>query len=357
VIRRVPALAAVAAAVLALCWTASIAAADVMWRDGAFDDVMAAAAKAGKPVMIDFYTTWCGPCKLLDKSTYVDSEVTAYSTKFVNMKVDCEKGEGVELAKRFKIMNYPTIVFLKSDGSEIDRHIGYLGPKDFLQLMKDYYNGVNTLDYFVSKMKEDGDDVELVFTVASKYVDRADRENAMPLLDKVMELDPENERGYAERALMQKADAERKAGDLDQAIADARAFIERYPQSENAKNMLYDLAYYQEKAGRLDGALATHKELIERYPDDTGAMNSLAWFCAKKGVGLELATEVAERAATLSGGDPGILDTLAEVYYARGMYDEAIDTINSAIAKEPEDGYLKGQLAKFKKAREEASGM
>jgi thioredoxin 1 len=357
VTKRVPAFAALAAILLTLCCMASYAAADVMWTDGSFDEVMAAAAKAGVPVMIDFYATWCGPCKLLDKKTYVDPEVTAFSNKFVNMKVDCEKGEGVELAKRFRIMNYPTIVFLKSDGTEIDRHIGYLGPKDFLRLMKDYYNGVNTLDYFVSKMKEDGDDVEIVYTVASKYVDRADRDSAMPLLDKVMELDPENERGYAERALMQKADAERKAGNLDRAIANARAFIERYPESESAKDVLYDLAYYQEKAGALVDALATHNELVERYPDDTGAMNSLAWFCAKKGVGLELATDVAAKAVSLSDGDPGILDTLAEVYYARGMYDRAIETINKAIVKEPEDSYLKEQLAKFKKAKDEAAGM
>lgn len=346
-----------AIAVLTLCCIVSYAAADVIWQEGSFDQVMATAGKAGKPVMIDFYATWCGPCKLLDKKTYVDPAVTAFSNKFVNMKVDCEKGEGVELAKRFKIMNYPTIVFLKSDGAEIDRHIGYLGPKDFLQLMKNYYNGVNTLDYFLSKMNEDGDDVDLVFTVAVKYVDRADRDAAIPLLDRVMELDPDNEKGYAERALMQKADAERKAGNLDMAIAHARSFIEKYPDSENAKSVLYDLAYYQEKAGALNDALATHRELLSRYPDDTGAMNSLAWFCAKKGVGLELATEVAAKAAELSDEDPGILDTLAEVYYARGMYDEAIETINRAIEKEPEDSYLKEQLAKFNKAKTQAAGM
>lgn len=347
------------AAIMAICLMGVLTAqtkAAVIWERESFKEIMAKAKKADKPVMIDFYAVWCGPCKLLDKKTYTDAEVTAFSNKFVNAKFDVEKGEGIELAKQFKIMNYPTILFLNPDGSELDRHIGYLDPKDFLQLMKDYYKGINTLDYYKAQLERDADNVDLVFTVGKKYVDRADYEMAMPLLDKVMELDPKNEIGYAEQALMQKADCERKAGNMDQAIEYGKQFVELYPVSENVKGVLYDLAYYQKKAGKNEDALGTYKELITKCPDDVDALNSFAWFCAKSGMALDLATEVATEAAELSKDDPGILDTLAEVYYARKMYDEAIGTIEKAIAKDPEDNYLKEQLARFKEAKKEATG-
>lgn len=339
------------AAVCLSIGSAQQASGDVLWENGSFAEVMATAAEAGKPVMIDFYAVWCGPCKLLDKKTYSDAQVTAYSNNFVNAKFDVEKGEGIELAKQFKIMNYPTVLFLNPDGSEIDRLIGYLGPAEFLQLLKDYRSGVNTLDYYEARMGEDTENVELVFTVGKKYVDRADRESAMPLLDKVMVLDPDNEKGYAEQALMQMADAERKAGNMDAAIKCGMKFVEIYPESENIKNVLYDLAYYQKKAGDNDAALGTYKELITRYPDDVDTLNSFAWFCAKSGMVLDLATGVAINAVMLSKEDTGVLDTLAEVYFARGMYDDAIKTINRAIAKDPEDGYLKEQLTKFQEAK------
>ena len=62
-----------------------------------------ALALAGKEIMmifIDFYTTWCGPCKMMSSEVFTQEQVGTYFNRvFVNMKVDAEKGEGVELAK------------------------------------------------------------------------------------------------------------------------------------------------------------------------------------------------------------------------------------------------------------------
>ena len=73
-------------------------------------------AKAqNKLIMVDFYTDWCSWCKKLDADTYPNAKVVAYSSKLVSVKVDAEK-EGVELAKRYKVQGYPTILFLDANG-------------------------------------------------------------------------------------------------------------------------------------------------------------------------------------------------------------------------------------------------
>lgn len=84
-----------------------------------------------KIVLIDFYTTWCEPCKELDKNTWTDPAVIqALDEKTVSLRLDAEKEVG--LAARYKIKAYPTVLLIKPDGSEIDRLVGYRPPAAFL---------------------------------------------------------------------------------------------------------------------------------------------------------------------------------------------------------------------------------
>ena len=73
----------------------------------------------GKPVMIDFWATWCGPCRRL--APIVEELAAEYDGKVIVGKCDIE--ENTDLTDRFGIMNVPTVVFLK-DGKEVDRVVG-----------------------------------------------------------------------------------------------------------------------------------------------------------------------------------------------------------------------------------------
>ena len=61
------------------------------------------------------------------------------------MKIDAEKGEGIELAKQFGIRGFPTIVFANEKGEEIDRIVGYMPPEPFLKELNRIQSGKNTL--------------------------------------------------------------------------------------------------------------------------------------------------------------------------------------------------------------------
>ena len=88
-----------------------------------------------KPLMVDFYTDWCGWCKKLDSDTYSDSKVAGLCKKFICVKVDADKNQ--DLAQKYEVSGYPTIIFLDYEGNVDKKIAGYLGPADFANAMED----------------------------------------------------------------------------------------------------------------------------------------------------------------------------------------------------------------------------
>ena len=101
------------------------------FSDLSFEAASKLAGQTGKIVLVDFYTTWCGPCKLLDKTTWTDAAVIQLlEQKTVALRIDAEKEAA--LAQHYKILAYPSVLLIKPDGTEIDRLVGYREPKAFI---------------------------------------------------------------------------------------------------------------------------------------------------------------------------------------------------------------------------------
>jgi len=84
------------------------------------------ADEEGKLLMIDVYTEWCGPCKLLDKDTFPQPEVTGRSGHFVPLKLDAEKGQGPDVQKKYGVTGYPTILFVNGKGELVHTVVGFV---------------------------------------------------------------------------------------------------------------------------------------------------------------------------------------------------------------------------------------
>ena len=83
------------------------------------DDNFKQEIQSGKPVVVDFWATWCGPCRVV--SPIVEELAEAYDGRVLIGKYDVD--EGGDMAVEFGVRNIPTLLFFK-DGKLVDRHVG-----------------------------------------------------------------------------------------------------------------------------------------------------------------------------------------------------------------------------------------
>lgn len=215
---------------------------EVSFSNGSYQEILDLAKQENKIVMIDFITDWCKWCVETDRKVYTNAEVAAFANlNQINWKIDAEKGEGPDLAKKYGVKGFPTIVFTKPDGEEIDRIYGYVPAEQFLKIMKDYNSGVNTYSYFKQKLADNPDDAEVNFKMAEKISNNGLEEDVKVYLNKTISVDPDNSRGYTD-------DAKFMIAYLDNDADALTRLIKEYPESEKVKEGYINLAsYYSEK--------------------------------------------------------------------------------------------------------------
>ena len=95
------------------------------------DENYEAIAAEGKPMMLAFWATWCGPCKKIAPD--IEALAEQYEGQVIVGKVDVE--EAIDLAAKFKIRNVPTILFIKN-GEVVDKQVGATTKDKFEEKLK-----------------------------------------------------------------------------------------------------------------------------------------------------------------------------------------------------------------------------
>ncbi len=352
----------------------------IIFNHSDFKTVLAQAKKENKLVMIDAYTTWCGPCKWMTANVFINDTVGQfYNANYICAKFDMEKEEGLTIAKTYSVSALPTFLFLDGDGKMVHRTVGGVPSQKFIQygkdamnpetqlisLIKKYEGGERKsefLNMYVRKLSAAYMPYEVVLTEYFKTQPEADltsAENWQLISDLVYDYkSPQFNYVLKNKQLFAAKYTEEKVNEKiknvynasltncirkkdDQGYQDIRSIIEKSNDS-NSESILFnaDLSYYSMKKDWDNYAKQASLYTDKYFATSPGTLNQIAWTFYENVTDKNMLAKAegwAKKSIEIKDGYANH-DTYAAVLYKFGKYKDAKQAAEDAITLAKKDG-------------------
>ena len=301
------------------------------------------AAPKNNLLVLKVSTSWCGACRDQEVEL-VRPEMVRFLGSYHRLAYDAEQGEGLDVARRFNVISFPTLLVINSQAKELGRITGHKPAAELLTMLKAITSGDETLERreegFAGKLKEGKESTKMLgerrLALGKAWALRGDRARAMnhlgPLIAAPGELSP--------KALMIKG----KYLELLslEAYADAlktfKALRKAYPKSPEAARAGIPTSRALHGLGKTRSAL----KLIKRWArGERIRERAAAWFCLHHVGNARAAMGHARRAVALDSKDANAWALLAMALEKMGRTSSALEAMNKAIALDPDNAALR----------------
>lgn len=155
------------------------AGAGMRFTEGSWASLLSQAKQSGKLIFLDANASWCGPCKLMRRDIFPQTAVgQLYNRNFINVDLDMEKGEGIEIKKRYGVKAYPTFLYIDGDGKVVHKTVGSCDGSEFRQHALDALSPQRNLLFLSSAYKQHAKDETVVTTYLSALSDAYEAKQA-----------------------------------------------------------------------------------------------------------------------------------------------------------------------------------
>lgn len=194
------------------------------------------AAQQKRLLVVKIWSSKCPECTQLDKILLGNDQLTKLLSRHLTLAYHAEEGEGINVALRYNIVVFPTILIIGADGLEVGRVTGALSVKDLSTMLRGIVDGSQTLPKLEKRLAQRPDDVSLRLRVGMEWAYRGMRSQAIAHLDQVINADSLNHQGLAAKALLTLGNVLfwRGLRDYSAAEKNLRHIVNRFPSSPEA---------------------------------------------------------------------------------------------------------------------------
>lgn len=341
--------------------------------EGGLEKAMDIASYEQKYLFIDCYTDWCGWCKVADEKTFANEEVGAFmNERFISVKIDMERGGGIELGAKYRVFGYPSYLIFTPDGSLARKFSGYMSdPMDFVIELKSaldesshpkyplklkenaklpdfYLNSFANADTKEKRVNPDPEVIEKwlidqtdltsvpVWSVISKFevnekmtdqfVDSKEKFEAI-----YGEIEVEQKIGNIAYSQLRKAIESKSEKDLESVLE----FVRKHMTINTEENIsFYRLKFYEGTENWPAYVELVQQIILEKgHEGQSEAINNYCWTIYENVEDPELLKLAGKWMHTVVNNDPEYmyLDTYAALLFKMRMYKEAITWAETAI--------------------------
>ncbi|HWO56946.1 MAG TPA: thioredoxin family protein [bacterium] len=233
-----------------------------VWQES-FDRAVGIATGERRQMLLVFQTEWCPWSRAMNESTWTDTQILERAKTLVFVRIDGDLDTAT--VSRFRVSRFPTTILATDKAVEVDRFVGYFGPRELDKELTRALEGTGTVWELERLTSETKNDPKVLLALGKKYIERNEFDRAAEYLSRAKLLDQDGGLGVVDDILFTEARIERERKNWYKAIEIFKKLIKDHPESEwREDSELYTAWLYAQASDRKEATKRFTQFLKER---------------------------------------------------------------------------------------------
>jgi thioredoxin-like negative regulator of GroEL len=265
---------------LAAASTATGAAKEISWQLH-FDDGLVLSKALARPLLLDFWASWCGPCRRMDAEVWTDEKVNSLADRYVFVKVDVDREKSVE--DRYFVHGIPTIVIADPWGRAVQKHEGFANSFEIGGLLGQLPSDYGEVRNEFNILEHDAKNGKALHRIGQFYADRHAFQLSSDYYRDALKSDlAKEDEDLREDLTLGIAINDFRDGKTGDARKKLSLFLKAFPDGRRQPEAMLAQVAVALKERKRNDAEKVFQELQRRFPDSQAARNAAAMLAQAK---------------------------------------------------------------------------